>query len=136
MLVGAEILAALEQQPAGLLQDRGAALPFMRPVSSARTSSRALFILATMWKRSRIWRASEQFWRMSFKWRARHLKLNGEEPIMRRKVAGDQQRRRSRYDLLIITLELCNSGRSPGGAHVRSAIRPRNVAFKIEGSFG
>ena len=50
--------------------------------------------------------------------------------------AGDQQRGRSRYDLLIINLESCNSGRSPGGAHVRSVIQPRNVAFKIEGSFG
>ena len=87
VLVGAEILAAAEQQPTGLLEDRGARPSrFMRLVSSARTLSSALFILATMWKRSRICRASEQFSRMSLKWRAHHLQLNGEEPIMRRKT--------------------------------------------------
>src|SRR4051812_24197488 len=45
-------------------------------------------MLATIWKRSRICSASEQWWRISLKWRARHLKLNGEELIMRRKVPG------------------------------------------------
>lgn len=32
--------------------------------------------------------AWEYFWRITFKWRAHHLKVNGEEPITRRKVAG------------------------------------------------
>ena len=40
----------------------------MRRDSPARTSSRALFIFATIWKRSRICKASEHFSRMTFKW--------------------------------------------------------------------
>ena len=39
----------------------------MRRDSPARTSSLALFIFATTWKRSRICRASEHFSRMTFK---------------------------------------------------------------------
>src|SRR3954454_18430603 len=40
----------------------------MRRDSLARTSSRALFILATMWNRSRMCRASEHLSRMSFRY--------------------------------------------------------------------
>src|SRR6266480_2808162 len=39
----------------------------MRRDSSARTWSSALFIFATIWKRSRICRASEHFSRMTFR---------------------------------------------------------------------
>ena len=48
VLVGAKVLTATEQQPAGFPEDRGAASRLMRLVSSARTLSSALFILATM----------------------------------------------------------------------------------------
>jgi hypothetical protein len=69
VLVGAEILAATEQQPRGLLADRGAAPRVSCGwFPSARTLSTASFMLATMWKRLRIWRAREQFSRMTFKW--------------------------------------------------------------------
>jgi hypothetical protein len=44
--------------------------------------------LATRWNRSRMLRAWEHLSRITFKWEARHLKVNGEEPIMRRKVLG------------------------------------------------
>ena len=40
----------------------------IRPLSSARTLSSALFILETMWKRSRTCRASEHLSRMSFRY--------------------------------------------------------------------
>src|SRR5947209_19160527 len=40
----------------------------MRRDSPARTSSRALFILATMWNRSRMCRASEHFSRMTLRY--------------------------------------------------------------------
>jgi hypothetical protein len=43
-----------------------------------------------MWNRSRMCRASEHLSRMTFKWRAHHLKVNGEEPIMRRKNSVEQ----------------------------------------------
>lgn len=66
-LVVAEPFAALEQQPTGLLQDRIATLALYAAGFPARTSSRALFILATMWKRSRMWRASEHFSPMSLR---------------------------------------------------------------------
>ena len=66
LLLGGEILLALEHAPARLLQQRlrGRRWAIWR-VSAARTSSRALFILATMWKRSRICSAWAHFSRMT-----------------------------------------------------------------------
>src|SRR5437764_3358173 len=61
MLVVAEILAAAEQQPTGFLQDRGAALAFHAAGFLGTDVVECLVHLATMWKRSRMCRASEQF---------------------------------------------------------------------------
>src|SRR5215831_2280228 len=48
----------------------------MRRASPARTSSSALFILATMWKRSRICSASEHLSRMTFRYGSHHVRAD------------------------------------------------------------
>src|SRR5215469_16701535 len=60
-LLNLQVLFPLEQEPARLLERGVWPSLAMRRDSPAWTSSRALFIFATIWKRSRICRASEDF---------------------------------------------------------------------------
>src|ERR1700694_1473641 len=61
LLLRGEILLALEHAPTRLLQQRRVAVLGHLRDSAERTSSNALFILATMWKRSRMCSAWEHF---------------------------------------------------------------------------
>src|SRR5260370_5567569 len=65
LLLGGEIFFALQNAPERLFQQRRVALLAILRDSAARTSSKALFILATMWKRSRMCSALEHFWRIT-----------------------------------------------------------------------
>jgi hypothetical protein len=60
-----------------------------------------------------------------------YLKVNGEEPIMRRNVL-EPAKKALATRFVHHNFEPCNSGQSPGGAHVRSAVQPRSVICYLE----